>query len=450
MKEFISNNAVVFCHPYTGELFIFDNEKERYGYCDAKENLKWTEFNGLEKRKALKIAGCDGVALVQLYDQRDNSYKLMLITGKGECAKIYATYAQEYLEPFVGDDGYLSFVLQNQNNMQSVVGYIKKEVDGDDKQYDLNKDAFWGPWVSVGLSHTEISDEMEYDFHIIPIEGKKLSSGFNFTAVCQDETADVFVVDNFSENGRNALGLENDTVQNWIEVCNSEIIEGQLDEYDDEYEMKKGIICRRVLGSMLEDSIAMIGAKWNMMGNGNPKEYYDNLLFHHPESYLEYMLMIDRGDKNNSKADLITVARDCRMFITKIWKDSDGKPKYEVYRRYTFDDCISCLAYDKQQDVVYFAGEKGLVGFLDADYNCYSGSYSSSRIRILKTNSITHMLATHNTDNELMIMDVSTPKSRSIKRQIPLFNSEIVDNIALHKDFVYVQYRNGELERHSI
>ena len=445
MKEDISSNAVVFNNPYTGELFIFDNANVRYGYAPACGSLGWSSMNGLNGRPVTKIVGKDGVALMQLHEREKNQYKLLILKKSGPICKIYNT--KHYVEPFLGDDGYLSYIDRDMDSMQAYIGYMKDQLTPNGT-YDLNADSDHGTYVTMGLFMTESGGVIE------PPEGHHLASGYSYTALNQEQSADVFVVRCLNDS----LSLNNPNVRNWMEMVHNVRSQEEstcdidfMDEDAMELEEHKKIFERRLLGQLLDGHATLVGADWNFMGNGDPKEYYDNLHFHHPETHIDNMLIIDRGEPKERRADLITVARDSYLFVTNIWLDSNEKPQHDWQRRISFVDCIRCLAYDNQRDIVYYAGDSGLNGCLDGKdrYAKHGYKYGKADFRMLKINSATKKLAAYNTDKMVVVFDDSEPFSMKIHKQIPVMGGN-VSALALHGSHLYVRYTNGRLERHDI
>ncbi|MBQ8703074.1 MAG: hypothetical protein IJ524_01710 [Bacteroidales bacterium] len=440
MKEDISTNAVVFNNPYTGELFIFDNDKSRYGYAQPEESVAWITFNGLNSCPVTKIVGRNGVALMQVHNREQDTYRLLIFRRSDKIGKFYDNNNNHYIEPFLGDDGYLSYIDRDLESMQAYIGYMKTDLTPNGK-YDLNADSDHGTYVTVGLDMIESGGRIEFP------EGHHLASGFSFTALNQNHSTDVFVVRSFSDS----LSLNNQSVRNWMQMMEN-VHSQDDDESDMDLEEQKRILERRLLGKLLDNNACLVGADWDFFDNGDPKEYYDNLHFHHPETYIDGMLMIDRGDYKDKRADLVTVARDCYLFVTNIWLDSNGKPQYDWHRRILFEDIIRCLAYDNQRNIVYYVGDSGQYGCLDANnkYTLHSNNYGKADFRIMKINSVTTKVAAYNTDKMVVVFDDSDPFSMKIQKQIPLLSGISVVELALHNNYIYVQYQNGHLERYDI
>lgn len=448
MKEDISSNAVVFNNPYTGELFVFDNAQWRYGYASTDKSLSWTPIHGLNGRPITKIVGKDGTALMQLHDEEKDTYKLLILRERDKLCKIYNT--KHYIEPFLGDEGWLSYIDRDMDSMQAYIGYVKNDLTPNEA-HDIDADSEHGTYVTMGLFMSQTDEGIE------PPEGRHLASGFSFTALNQEQSADVFVVRCLNDS----LSLDNRNVRDWIEMVNN--VRGQenhstasidwaMDEDEIKLEEDKKIFERRLLGQLLDRNATLVAADWNIMGNGDPKEYYDNLHFHHPETYIDAMLMIDRGEFKDKRADLVTAGRDSYLFVTNIWLDNEGKPQYKWQKRFQFDDCIRCLAYDSNRGIVYYAGDSGLNGCLDINdrYAKHGYKYGKADFRMLKINTVTKMVAAYNTDKVIVVFDDREPFSMKIHRQIPLIGSGNVSAMALHGDYLYVRYTNGRLERHTL
>lgn len=376
---------------------------------------------------------------MQVYNRERDTYRLLIFRQSDKLCKLYDY--RHYVEPFLGDDGFLSYIDRDMESMQAYIGYMKQDLTPNEK-HDLDADSEYGTYVTIGLDMTEIGGRIEFP------EGRHLASGFSFTALNQNRSTDVFVVRNFS----NSLSLNNQSVRNWMQMVENVHSQDDDTEFDMDLDDQKRIMERRILGSMLDNNATLVGADWDFFDNGDPKEYYDNLHFHHPETHIDGMLMIDRGDYKDNRADLVTVARDSYMFVTNIWLDNNGKPQYDWHRRIQFDDCIRCLAYDNQRNIVYFVGDSGQYGCLDANnkYAVHRYTYGKADFKIMKINSVTKRVAAYNTDKMIVIFDDSEPFSMKIQKQIPLLSGISVVELALHNNHLYVQYHNGRLEQYDI
>lgn len=459
--EPISSNAVIFGNPNTGELFIYDNANSRYGLFNSNGNGSFRRLNGLEQLIATKIVGCNGISLTLFCNPRTNNYHLMLAVSNG--VRLFSP--TEYIEPFLSDDGRLAIICRNIDTTQARIGHIKDSINICSSP-NVEDYIDWGPEITAGLfsynSHYEdynTQEGQDYTYEVFEApEGRNLAVGRSLTAVCEICSTDVFVVHNLSQEGCRALGAQNDTIQEWYKKCETQKDQEEestipnfevFDEDIEDVEEREARTNRRLLGNMIGRGATLICSEINKDYEDNPQKYYQNLRFHHPDTYLDYILMVDHAV---NKADLISVARDSLLFITSLEVDDNRNIIHTCSHRLQYDDCIRNLIYNRNKGIIYYTGDSGLYGCLNVKNN-YAHKvfrYGKAAFLCLTMNPVSDLIAAYNSDKLLVVFDDSTPSSMQIKAQVPLINKDRVTRLALNGNYLYIQYRDNSLERYLL
>lgn len=393
MKETITTDGVI--TSFRGRVFIYDNSNSRYAIFGRNQpDPSWTKINGLNGRRVLYGEGNGDSWLFKLSDD-----KLLLFskrTNQSVSAKIYNN--QNVEEILTSLDGRISF-LERDSDDDILLGTLPLFVDGDNKEYNIWNEAKKGPYLSMGFKNG--------------IGRWDICNGY--VAISENESTDVVIMRTDDYRNQCALTIGGKIGQ---QICN---IENSMrnNGYDLDYIENGKLILRRALSWALPSHIGFLGSPYDIEhGITNPKEYFDNLQYHHPETNLDDLWLIENDD---SGVDMLTFARDSHIFVHSVWADSNGDIQYRRRLKLLSEaGMIRTATMDYSRDLLYLAGDGGAMFCLNRkDWaRGYSYDYGNKDYCMSTFDMYNHRYAVLDTKGTIKVFDTDNTGVKLIPKTI--------------------------------